>query len=58
MAVSPSIFVADFKKVWIYRRVFKNLPGKSKSGQNYYGKLQVDETSEEKKSMQKLIVFI
>ena len=36
----------------------KNCQAKSKSGQNYHGKLHVDETSNEIKSYRKLTVFM
>ena len=53
--LSPSIFIADLKQVLVCKGV-KKLPGKLKSGKNYYGKLKVDETSDEIKSNQKLTV--
>ena len=47
---SPSIFIAVFKQVLIWRGVFKKLPGKIKIWTKLLRKLQVDETSDEIKS--------
>ena len=49
---------SSFSKYFHYVREYKNFQTELKSGNNYYGKLQVDETSDEIKSNQKLTVFM